>query len=169
MPAAPASRNTRAQPSDPVAEPRPRRIVVLYECGRTGPAALAQAATLLTESAFELTVVALAPQDTDPSCCSTYAEAYNRGVQADAAAELGEAKRLLGRDGERARFDLLVEGRDPAIETWVAANGISLVLLPGRRGLARSPHHPLERRLRQSTDAEIRVVSAPGRRERRAA
>jgi hypothetical protein len=169
MPVIPASRNSRARPSDRVAEPRPRRIVALYECGRSGPAALAQAAALFTDSAFELTVVALAPQDTDPSCCSAYVEAYNRGVRADAAAELREAKRLLGRHRDRARFELLVEGTDPPLEAWVAAGGVDLVLLPARRALSRSPHHPLERRLRQSTDAEVRVVSAAGRRERRAA
>ncbi len=169
MPATPAGA-APAQPSDPVAEPHPRRrMLVLYERSRSGPAALAQAVTLFTEFAFELTVVALAPQDTDPPCCSVYAEAYNRGVQADAAAELREAKRLLGRHGEQVQFELLVEGRDPPLEAWVAAGGIDLVLLPAHRGLPRSARHPLERRLRRSTDAEVRLVTAPGRGERRAA
>ena len=159
-----ASSDANVEPRDTDAGQRPaRRVLALCECGRSGPAVLAEAATLITESACELTVVAVAPQDTDPPCCAVYVDAFNRGVRDDAVAALHEAKQLLGPQGERARFELLVEGRDPPLEALVATGSIDLVLLPARRGLSHVPRHPLERRLRRSTDAEVRVVSGPAK------
>jgi hypothetical protein len=136
-----------------------RQVLVIYQRGRGGAAALAEGARLVASSAAVLTVVTLAPQDNNPGC-TVYADAYNAGVRDQACAELGEARRLLGTVGENARYERLVEGRDPPLGKWVAARSFDLVLLPGRR-LPYGPRHATARRLRRSGDYEVRVVAGP--------
>ena len=136
---------------------RGQRVLALYEPGRSGAAALAEAGRLIETASAELTVVASAPQDTAPRRCTVYTDAYNRCVREEAAGWLGEARRLLGAYGERTRYALLVGGRDPPLEAWAAGRGFDLVLLPAHRVLGRS-RHPAARRLRSATGAEIRVV-----------
>lgn len=136
-----------------------RHVLVVYERGRGGEAALAEGAGLVASSAAVLTVVTLAPQDTNPGC-TVYSDAYNAGVREQAGAELGEARRLLGAVGGQARYQRLVEGRDPPLEKWVAASAFDLVLLPARR-LPYGPRHGTARRLRRSGDCEVRVAARP--------
>jgi len=163
MAAALTSSDTRSEYLDRGVAPRSEhRLVVVYERGRGGHAALARAAALVAASAADLTVVSLVPQDTRPPCCAVYVHAYNRGVRADAAVELREARRMLGSLAERTRFKMLVEGTDPPFEAWLAAGGIELVLLPARRVFLRGARHPLERRLHRLTDVEVRVVLPAG-------
>jgi hypothetical protein len=141
------------------------RVLALYEPGRSGEATLAQAARLIEQMAAVATVVTLAPQDTHPPHCAVYADAYNDGVRDEAAAELDRARVLLGAAADRARYEVLVDGRDPPLETR-AAHGFDLVLLPSRPSLSRRRARTC-RRLRASTDAEVRLIAVPrGRRAR---
>lgn len=143
------------------------RILVLQERGRSGVAVIAQAVRLAKRFPTELTVVALAPQDTNPSCCSVYAQAYNDGVRAEAAHDLAQARRVLDSHRVEARCELLVDGRGPSFEVYAASGDFDLVLLPARGPTGR--HHPSARRVRRASDAEVRVVDAPHRRRDRAA
>ncbi|HXR29285.1 MAG TPA: hypothetical protein VN772_06865 [Solirubrobacteraceae bacterium] len=148
---------------------RGQRVLALCEPGRSGAATLAEAGRLIETDAAEVTVAASAPQDTASGCCAVYTYAYNRCVREDTAAALGEARRMLGACAERARFVLLVQGRDPSLPAWVAEQDFELVLLPAHRRLWRS-RHPAERGLRRICGAEIRVINArraPRRRARR--
>lgn len=111
-------------------------IVVLFRRGPDGAAALAEGARLARSAKQPLTVLALAPQDTDPALCGVYTEAFNEGVRAEATGELAEARRLLGEDGRDASYVLLLVGRDPALESWVARERPALVLLARGRPLA---------------------------------
>lgn len=135
-----------------------RHVLVLYERGRGGTAALAEGAALAASSAAVLTVVTLAPQDTSPGC-TVYGDAYNAGVRDQASAELSEARRLLIARGARARYERLVEGRDPPFEKWVAAGAFDLVLLPARR-LPFGPPRKIARRLRRSGGCEVHIAAA---------
>jgi hypothetical protein len=135
-----------------------RNVLVLYEPGRCGAAALAEGAAVAASSAATLTVVTLAPQDTNPGC-TVYADAYNAGVRDQASAELAEAGRLLSALGTQARYERLVEGRDPPLEEWVARGGFDLVLLPAHR----RPfvyRRRAARRLRRSRPCEVRICTA---------
>lgn len=152
------SRDARPSRSDSAfARRRGQRVLALYEPGRGGAAALAEAGRLIETAAAELTVVAAAPQDTAPRRCTVYTDAYNRCVREETAAGLGEARQMLGAHGERARYKLLVEGRDPPLPVWVTEHDFDVVLLPAHRLLGRA-RHPAERRLRRATGAQIRVV-----------
>jgi hypothetical protein len=135
-------------------------VVVLFEPGRSGAEALAQASAIAEQSSAELKVVVLAPQAPVPRCCGASPAAYNCAVRDEAAAELDEAARLLGwRRAGRTSFEVLVEGRDPPLPTWIAQRRCDLVLLPARRRVLRTRGHPAARALRRSTQAEIREVS----------
>jgi hypothetical protein len=149
-------------PAGPTHEPgrhSAERVLVLYEAGRSGAAALARAARLIRERQVEVTMATVAPRDTSRPRCVLYTGALNDGVRAQATAELFEARRLLGSAGEHARYELLVDDRDHALEAWVAAGGFDLVLLPARRWRP-GPGHPAARRLRRCCDAEVLVIRA---------
>jgi len=110
-----------------------KRVVVLYEPGRTGSAALSLAGRLVGGDGSALTVVTVAPQDTRICCGAGSAIDYNRAVCEASAAELRQARELLGFAGNRASFKLLVQGKDPPLAAWIAAGGFGVVLLrPGR-------------------------------------
>jgi hypothetical protein len=135
-----------------------KRVVVLYEPGRTGSAALDLAGRLVGGDGSALTVVALAPQDTRICCGAGSAIDYNRAVCEAVEAELRQARELLGDVGSRASFKLLVDDKDPPLAAWIDAAGFDVVLLPARRRTLRSAKHPAADRLRGSTSAEVGVV-----------
>jgi hypothetical protein len=138
-----------------------RRVVVLHEPGPAGTAALDVARGLDLQEGATLTVVAVAPTAPSGSRCGGSALEFNAIVREIAAAELDEARMRLGHASGRTNYALLVEGKDPPLEEWIAARGFDLVLLPARRRLLRTPGHPAAARLRDVTDAEIRVVQRP--------
>jgi hypothetical protein len=137
-----------------------KRVVVLYEPGRTGSAALDLAGRVVGGDGSALTVVTVAPQDTRICCGAGSAIDYNRAVCDAADAELRQARELLGDVGNRASFRLLVQDKDPPLAAWIAAGGFDVVLLPARRRPLRSAKHPAADQLRKSTSAEVRVVNA---------
>jgi hypothetical protein len=140
--------------------PTGRRVVVLYERGRSGSAALDLARRLVRDHGSELTVVSLAPQDKRVCCGAGSAMDYNRAVRETAEVELGDARELLGREGSRALFKLLVQDMDPPFAAWIAAGDFGVVLLPARRRPLRNAKHPAAGQLRRLTSAEVYVVDA---------
>ncbi|HLH64867.1 MAG TPA: hypothetical protein VKV27_04150 [Solirubrobacteraceae bacterium] len=137
-------------------------MVVLYEPGRAGAAALEVARELVERGCAELTVVAVAPQSRiRGGCCGgalPLAE-YNRLVRQDTAQHLKEARGRLGAVGERAVFQLLVEDRDPALHRWIAGVAdVAVVVLPARRRPLRAANHPAAARLRQVSSAKVLIV-----------
>ena len=137
-----------------------KRVVVLYEPGRTGSAALDLARRLVGGAGVGLTVVSLAPQDKRICCGAGSAMDYNRTVCETAEAELRQARKELGPNAGRASFKVLVEGKDPPLAAWIAAGDFDVVLLPARRRPLRRAKHPAAERLRRSTGAEVRVIDA---------
>jgi hypothetical protein len=135
-----------------------QRVVVLYELGRTGSAALDLAGRLVGDDGSGLTVVGVAPHDAPISCGAGSAIDYNRAVREAADDELRRARELLGHAGNRASFKLLVPGEDPPLAAWIDAAGFDVVLLPARRRPLRSAKHPAADQLRRSTSAEVRIV-----------
>jgi hypothetical protein len=136
------------------------RVVVLYEPGRSGSAALTLARRLVAGEGSALTIVTVAPQDTRICCGAGSAMDYNRAVCEAADAELREARKLLGPVGDRALLKLLVQDKDPPLAAWIAAGDFDIVLLPARRSLLRRAKHPAADQLRRSTSADVRVVDA---------
>src|SRR6202163_3463374 len=91
----------------------PGRVLVVSEPGRTGTAALREAAEL-AEAGSELSVVTLAPQARSLPCCGGGgAGPYNCAVRDEAQMELGEARGLLGSAARRATFTVLRGCPDP--------------------------------------------------------
>jgi hypothetical protein len=151
--------SNRATQSDAVRSAA-KQVVVLYEPGRSGSAALDLARRLAEDDGSALTVVTVAPQDRRICCGAGSAIDYNRAVCEAADAELREARELLGPVGERAAFKLLVQDKDPPLAAWIAAGDFDVVLLPARRRPLRSAKHPAADQLHRSTTAEVRVVAA---------
>ena len=132
-------------------------VLVIYQRGRRGRAALAEGARLARNDGEELTVLALAPQDTDPAVCGVYTEAFNEGVRSVAQSELGEARRLLGEETPDATYAVLLAGRERALGSWVAAQRFRLVLLTGS-GLVGLRRRRGARRLERAGGAEVRLL-----------
>jgi hypothetical protein len=76
-------------------------------------------------------------------------------------ADLDQAAHRLGNAGDGARFRVLIERIDPALEAWIADNAFELVLLPARPRPLGRPRHPAARRIRRRALAEVRVLK-PG-------
>jgi hypothetical protein len=135
-------------------------ILVLYEQGRAGTAAIDQARVLAErEHDVTLTVVAIAPQAPSGPRCGNSAVEYNEAVADSVARDLGTARDRLGQAAERAKFVLLIEGAEPSLAKFAGEGGFGLVLLPARRRLLRSgPYHPEAARLKVSAGGEIRIV-----------
>jgi hypothetical protein len=135
----------------------PARVLVLYESTPSGAAALREAAAL-TQAGKPLAVVTLAPQSVASRCCARGpgVEIVNCVVRDVAEDELSEAREILGETAERATFKSLVGTRDPPFAKWAAANAFDLIVLPSRR--LSIGGHPLARRLRRTTTAEVRLV-----------
>jgi hypothetical protein len=141
-------------------DPRPAtRVLVLFESTRSGVAALGEAAALLGAD-VDLSVVTLAPQSVQPRCCARgpSVEVVNCVVRDEAEDGLVRAREIVG---EQATFRSLVGGQDPPLAKWAAASSFDLILLPARR--FSTAGHPLARRLRRATGAEVRLVGAPRR------
>ena len=134
---------------------RPARVLVLFEPTPSGVAALRDAAALADG---DLTVVTLAPQSLPPRCCARGpgVEVVNCVIREEAASELHEAQEILGDQATHVTFKTLVGTHDPPPEVWAAEHAFDLIVLPSRR-LAFGGH-PLARRLRRATAAEIRIV-----------
>ncbi len=100
----------------------------------------------------------LAPQSTQPRCCARGpgVEVVNCVVREEAAGDLCEARAILGGDGAHVTFETLVGTRDPPLHAWAAARTFDLIVLPARRLSLRG--HPLARRLRRATTAQVRLV-----------
>lgn len=130
-------------------------MLVVYETGRAGEAALREAGELAA-GGCELAVVTLAPQAKALKCCGGGGPGpYNCAVRDEAAEELRHAQSLLGSLAGRARFRTLV-GTPPPLAEFSAEQAFDVILLPAHR-FARAGG-PLARRLRRTTAAEIRVV-----------
>jgi hypothetical protein len=140
-------------------ESAPARVLVIFEPGAPGVAALHQAAEL-GDARTQLTVVALAPQSEQPRCCARgpSVEVVNCVVRDEAERDLRTAREILARRREQVTFKSLVGGQDPPLGDWAAARGFDVIVLPARRlSLA---GHPWARRLARATSAELRIVSS---------
>jgi nucleotide-binding universal stress UspA family protein len=145
----------------------PERVLVLYEQGRGGIAAIDLARELVERENANLTVVGVAPQAPSGPRCGNSAIEYNEAVADSVLGDLDEARERLGQAAERASFVLLIDGADQTLEQLAESGGFDLVLLPARRRpLRRGARHPEAGRLRLSVGAEIRIV-APASQTRR--
>lgn len=151
--------NNRSIKSD-ATSPAGKRVVVLYEPGRAGSAALDLARRLVGDDGAALTIVSVAPQDRRICCGAGSAIDFNRAVCETAGEDLRQARELLGPVGGRASFKLLVQDKDPPLAAWIAARDFDVVLLPSRRHLLRGAKHPAADRLRRSTSADVRILDA---------
>lgn len=134
----------------------PRRVLVLYEHGRNGSAALSQAAELAAGTDATLAVVTLARQDPANRCCGPSRQAFNCAVREQAGLELHEARELLGPAADRAELKVLVGSPEPRLAAWAAEQDFDVVLLPRRR--LTPGGHPAARRLRRATASDVRLV-----------
>jgi hypothetical protein len=139
------------------------RVVVLYEHGRSGAAALDAARRLLVNDGPALRVAAVAPQDRAMWCGAASAVDFNSAVQAAVSDELDEARELIRPWAVLAVFKLLVEGQDPPLPTWISDRGFDVVLLPARGATVRRPRHPAAAELRGKTAADVRVIDGRAR------
>jgi hypothetical protein len=152
--------------SDDAGLPAGQRVLVLFEPGRGGAAALGFARDLAEHESAKLTVINVAPQSTTKGgqCCGmTSLREYNEVIRDATAEELREARARLGSAGEGATFTMLVEGTDPPVAEWIGAHDFGLVLLPARRRLFGRATHPEAARLQASIAAEVRVVDPKDR------
>jgi len=136
--------------------PRPTRVLVVFEPGRTGMTALREAAEL-AEAGSELSVVTLAPQARPLRCCGGGgAGPYNCAVRGEAETELQQARQDLGTAAGRASFTVLAGCPEPPLAAWVAEHAFDLILLPHHR--LTFGGNRLAKGLRRSTEAEVRLV-----------
>ncbi len=132
------------------------RVLVVFEAGHGGAAALLEAAELAGAGA-ELSVVTLAPQAKPFKCCGGGGPGpYNCAVRDEAEDELRQARHLLGSLAARSTFTTLVGTPAPPLAAWSAERGFDVILLPAGR-LARGGGRRA-RELRRATSAEVRLV-----------
>jgi hypothetical protein len=149
------TRNARDGGEHAAAGP-PSRLLVVFEPGRSGRAALGEAAEL-ADAGSELSVITLAPEAKPLRYCRAgEVGPYNRAVREEAVSELRDARDILGHAGERATFTVLSGCPEPPLAAWVSEHEFELVLIPARRLSPGGSH--LARMLRRATAAEIRVV-----------
>jgi hypothetical protein len=134
-----------------------KRVLVVFEPGRSGTAALELARELVEGQGATLTVVGVAPQGVSGTRCGNSALDYNLAVRDSVAGDLGHARAWLGEFGVRASYELLIDGVSPSLDEFAAAGRFDLVLLPARRRPMRG--HPATQRLRRATAAEIQVIA----------
>jgi hypothetical protein len=152
---APAVSDARAGPPVGTAGAR-SRVLVIYEEGPAGAAALREAAKRAAEGA-ELAVATLAPRAKTLRCCKGGgAGPYNCAVRDAAAEELVQARTLLGPLATRASFTTLVGTPEQPLPEREAWSAFDTIIVPGRR-LARGGGQ-LARMARRASDADIRVV-----------
>ena len=140
-----------------------KRVLVVYESGSAGAAAVELAHRLVQRGDCALTVVGVVPQAPGAARCEGSAVDYNRAVCSAVENELQQAREQLGHVGAAVVLRLLVEGIDPPLHAFAAAADFDLVLLPARRQLLRAAGHPAAARLRSTGRAEVQIVS-PGNR-----
>ncbi len=136
--------------------PPAARVLVVFEAGRSGAAAL-RAGAELAEAGRELSVVTLAPQAKPLRCCGGGgAGPYNCAVRAQADDELREARGLLGPALKPAMLTVLVGHPEPPLVPWIGEHAFDIVVLPARRFTRRGGR--LARHLRRATGADVRLV-----------
>jgi hypothetical protein len=138
-----------------------KRVLVVFEPGRSGAAVLALARELAECDGATLTIVSVAPQGMSGARCGNSALEYNLAVQDSVTRDLDHARAWLEEVGVRASYTMLIDGASPSLDELAAADGFDLVLLPARRRLMRAPGHPAAEALLRATGAEVQVV-APG-------
>jgi hypothetical protein len=139
-----------------VAAKRPARVLVVFESGRRGAAAL-QVGAELAAAGRELSVVTLAPQAKPLRCCGGGgAGPYNCAVRAEADADLHEARDRLGPEFSRASFAVLVGHPDPPLVAWVTEHEFDIVLVPSSRFTLGGGR--FARRVRDATAVEVRLI-----------
>ncbi len=135
---------------------RSTRVLVVFEHGRGGEAALREAAESAAAGA-ELSVVTLAPQAKPFKCCGGGGPGpYNCAVRDQAQEELRQAQGLLGSLAQRATFTVLVGTPAPPLTEWSAARAFDVIYLPARRFAVGGGRQA--RALRRASSAEIRLV-----------
>ncbi|HTT30215.1 MAG TPA: universal stress protein [Solirubrobacteraceae bacterium] len=139
---------------------KPERILVLYEHGRAGAAAIDLARHLAEFDRVTLTVVGIAPHAPSGgrARCAHSPVEYNEAVADSVAHDLDDARERLGAAAERAAFVLLVDGADQTLEQLARSGGFDLVLLPAHRRPFRKPGHPAASELSGVPGVEIRIV-----------
>ena len=137
------------------------RVMVLYEPGRSGAAAIDRARALVDEMNASLTVVGIAPQaEGGAPRCGGSAYDLNLMLVEQSADELYEARAQLGDLADIAHFELLVEGEDPPLEQYSAREQFDTILLPARRRPLHRTKHPQATVLRRLTAAEVQIIDA---------
>jgi nucleotide-binding universal stress UspA family protein len=136
-----------------------KRMLVVFEPGRSGAAALELARDLVEREGATLTVVGVAPQGMSGARCGNSAHDYNLAIQDSVAGDLDHARAWLEEFGARASYELLIDRVPPSLDEFAAAGRFDLVLLPARRRPMRAPGHPAVERLRRATGAEIQVIA----------
>src|ERR1700681_1557165 len=105
----------------------PGRVLVVFEPGRTGTAALREAAEL-AEAGSELSVVTLAPQARPLRWCGGGGGGADHcAVRDEAQMELRQARGLLGSAARRATFTTLRGCPEPPLAAWVAEHAFDLI------------------------------------------
>lgn len=146
--------------ADPVPETGCGHVLVLFEPGRAGAAAVDLARELAERDHGTVTVVAVVPRSPSGSRCGNSATEFNEVVRESVVRDLDQAREQLSEIGERATFELLVEGAGSRLEELVTSAGVDIVLLPSRRRPLRSAKHPAAAALERNTAAEVRTVAA---------
>jgi Universal stress protein family len=133
-----------------------RRVLAVYEEGRSGAAVLLEASELAAAGA-QVTVVTLAPQAQPLKCCGGGgAGPYNCAIRDAAAQELLQARTLLGSLADRASFTTLIGTPARRLGEWAAARTFDVIVVP-RHGLGRGGGR-LARELRRETAADVRAA-----------
>ncbi len=109
-----------------------RRILLVYEPGRRGAAALEEVRRLAPAGDGALTVVALAPRQ-PYTRCGPGGEALDAAVVEAAGRDLAAARRGLGPLADAASFRILTGDAEHALRELVSRGGFDLVVAPGRR------------------------------------
>jgi hypothetical protein len=134
----------------------PQRVLVVFEAGRRGAAAL-RAGVELAEAGSALSIVTLAPQAQAMWCCGGGAAGpYNCAIKDEARLELDEARKLLGAASEGAMFNVLVGHPDPPLAAWVAEHEFDVVLFGSARFTRGGGR--FARKLRRASAAQVRLV-----------
>jgi nucleotide-binding universal stress UspA family protein len=140
-----------------------KRVLVLFEAGPGGAAAVELARELAEVQDATVTVVSVVPMAPSGSRCGNSALEYNLIVREAVEKDLTQARERLAVLGERAGYELLMEGVDPPLAQFTAAGGFDLVLLPARRRPLRSVKHPDAAALRSVAGVVVRIVDPRAR------
>ena len=140
----------------------PRKVLVLYEQGRAGAAAIDLARDLAEREKPTLTVVAVAPQAPSGPRCGNSALEYNEAVAESVAQDLDQARERLGPAAPRAPRSCSCRGRRSdarAVRSQRRLRSRAAAGAPATAATARQP--PRGGPARGSVaGAEIRIVAA---------